>query len=167
MKDLVDEMVKDWAAECPELDWSPLGVVVRIQLLGKALSESAEQALAEHDLKLWEYDVLSALRRQGKPYELAASELARASMLTSGTITTRIDGLEQRGLVGRIPDPDDRRSVRVRLTQTGIEAIDQAIRTRIAKAEAQLQALSNRERLHVSAALRKLMGHAAANLRAA
>ncbi len=157
MKDLVDELVVDWAEERPELDCSGLGVVLRIQFLAKLLTESAERCLEEFGLKLWEYDVMSALRRQGTPYEMLASELARASMLTSGTITTRIDGLEQRGLVERRPDVSDRRAINVRLTRNGLATIHGAISARMAGAETQLQWLSGKERDALSGALRKLL----------
>ena len=160
MNDLVDDLIDEWASERPGLDCSALSVVVRIQLLGKLLGESAEEALAGHGLKLWEYDVLSALRRQGKPYELLASDLAKASMLTSGTITTRVDGLEGRGLVRRRSDPSDRRAVRVRLTQKGKEVVDGAIHTRVDRADDQLRALSSKQRLSVSTALRKILATA-------
>ena len=109
MGDQVDELLQDWNAERPELDYSALGVVVRIQLLGKLLQRSAEAALRPLQLKLWEYDVLSALRRKGRPYEQPATELARLTMLTTGAMTTRIDRLEEKGLVTRTTDPNDRR----------------------------------------------------------
>ncbi len=157
MKDLVDELMNEWAEQRPELDCSGLGVVVRVQFLAKLLNESAERCVAEFGLKLWEYDVLSALRRQGKPYEMLASELARASMLTSGTVTTRIDGLEARGLVERRPDRNDRRAINVRLTRQGLATIDEAIGARVARAENQLQWLSARERDAMSTGLRKLL----------
>jgi DNA-binding MarR family transcriptional regulator len=157
MRDLVDDLLNEWAGQRPELDCSALGVVVRVQLLAKLLCESAEVSLAEFDLKLWEYDVLSALRRQGKPYEMLASELARDSLLTSGTMTTRIDGLEARGLVARHRDQNDRRAVRIRLTEHGLGVIDDAIGTRISAAENQLRRLDANERHQVSDALRKVL----------
>jgi DNA-binding MarR family transcriptional regulator len=157
MKDFVDDLLDGWAGQRPELDFSALGVVVRIQLLGKLLGESAEAALAEFGLRLWEYDVLSALRRQGKPFELLGSELARESMLTSGTVTTRIDGLEQRGLVKRRRDSQDRRAVRIRLTRAGLQTIDDAIYARLARAEEQLDGLPQKDRQTLSSALRKVL----------
>ena len=157
MRDFVDDLLNEWARQRPELDCSALGVVVRLQLLAKLLCDSAEESLVEFDLKLWEYDVLSALRRQGKPYEMLASELARDSMLTSGTITTRIDGLEERGLVERRPDVNDRRAINIRLTRQGLDAINDAIGARISAAEQQLGGLSNAERNQLSDALRKVL----------
>lgn len=157
MGDQVDQLLRDWNSERPELDYSTLGVVVRIQLLGKLLQRSAEQALRPLKLKLWEYDVLSALRRKGKPYEQPATELARLTMLTSGAMTTRVDRLEAKGLVKRTTDPHDRRGVNVRLTKFGLRTIDQAIQTRLEVAEAQLASLSKRECQALSDGLRKLL----------
>jgi DNA-binding MarR family transcriptional regulator len=141
MSDQVDQLLEDWNAERPELDYSPLGVVVRIQLLGKLLQRSAEVALRPLKLKLWEYDVLSALRR----------------MLTSGAMTTRVDRLEAKGLVERTTDPEDRRGVNVKLTKNGLGVIDQAIQTRLEIAEAQLKSLSERESKSLTEGLRKLL----------
>jgi len=157
MRDLVDELLAEWSGERPELDCQPLGIVVRVQLLGKLLCRNAEEALRPLGMKLWEYDVLSALRRQGTPYQLSASELARAAMLSSGAMTTRVDRLEQRGLVRRHVDPEDRRGVQVRLTKAGRQLIDQAIAARLRAAEQQLDALGPAERKSVSDGLRKIL----------
>lgn len=156
MEDQVDRLLQQWAQERPELDCSRLSVVVRILLLAKVFRQSAEKALAPLDLKLWEYDVLSALRRQGPPFQLPATELARASMLTSGAMTNRIDRLEARGLVVRIPDATDRRGVNVRLTDAGRRLTDAAIEARLAAANGQLAMLSAQERRAVSDSLRKV-----------
>jgi len=157
MGDLVDDLLAEWAEERPDQDFSALGVVVRIQLLSKLLTEGAEEALAELGLKLWEYDVLSALRRQGSPYEMNATELAQASLLTSGTITTRIDGLEARGLVARKPSPEDRRAVQIRLTRAGLALTEKAIAARLASANSQLSFLSARQRSSLSQGLGQML----------
>ncbi len=162
MNDVIDDMQAAWAEQRPDVDFSSLGAVVRIQLLAKLFNENAEQALAQFGLKLWEYDVLSALRRQGAPYELLASELARASMLTSGTVTTRVDGLERRKLVKRFRDTKDRRIVRTRLTALGLKTIDGAIAARITSADEQLSVLSSREFRSMTSALRKVLSVATA-----
>ncbi len=157
MEDQVDKLLNQWARERPELDCSSLSVVVRVQFLAKLCQQSAERALARLDLRLWEYDVLSGLRRQGAPYQMSATALARASMLTSGAMTTRIDRLEARGLVVRIAEPTDRRGVNVRLTEYGQQLTDQAIEARLTAADTQLEALSGTERHAASAVLRKVL----------
>ena len=157
MKDAVDRLLEQWRQERPELDVSGLGLAVRIEMLAKLLRRSTEQSLARVGLKPWQYDVLSALRRQGPPYELPATELARESLLTSGAMTTRIDHLEEQGLVERQPDPHDRRGVRVHLTARGREVIDAAIHARFMAAETSVQGLDSAERLTVEAGLRRLL----------
>lgn len=155
--DSVDRLLAQWRQERPELDVSGLAIVVRIERAAKLLRLGTAQSLAAVGLKPWEYDVLSALRRQGPPYELLANQLAEASLLTSGAMTTRIDNLEARAWVRRKRDSADRRAVKVRLTSKGLALIDSAIRTRLQAADASTGALSDRERIHVEAGLRKLL----------
>jgi DNA-binding MarR family transcriptional regulator len=155
--DPVDRLLVQWAQERPELDCSSLSVVVRVLFLAKILRRDAEKALARLDLKLWEYDVLSALRRQGPPFQMAATALARESMLTTGAMTNRIDRLEQRGLVIRRPDPVDGRGVQVLLSDKGRSLTDAAIEARLSAAQAQLRALDPGERQSMADSLRKLL----------
>ena len=113
-------------------------------------------ALAPLDLELFEYDVLSALRRQGRPFALPATGLAKETGLSSGAMTNRIDKLEARGLVKRKPDKSDRRAVIVSLTAEGRRAIDEAIQLRLDAADESLQGLSAREHNDLAALLRKV-----------
>jgi len=136
---------------------SGLSLPVRIEMLAKLLRSSTANSLSKVGLKTWQYDVLSALRRQGPPYELPATELARSSLLTSGAMTTRIDQLEAQQLVHRQPDPDDRRGVLVRLTAEGAAVIDKAIEARLSAAEASIEGLNAKERNAIESGLRKLL----------
>jgi DNA-binding MarR family transcriptional regulator len=156
-KDSVDEMLDQWSLERPDLDTSALRVVVRVLLLHKSFLKQATSSLSEVDLELWEYDVLSALRRQGAPYELAATELARATSLSPGAMTNRIDKLTDKKLVTRKPDPADRRGVVVALTTKGIGVIDKAIQLRLEAADKAIQGLSKKERATLATLLRKVV----------
>src|SRR5215831_14639560 len=91
--DEVDDLVAAWQAERPDLDVRPMQVLSRISRLAKHLDRERRAAFAAHDLETWEFDVLSALRRQGAPYELSPGALLRATLVTSGTMTNRIDRL--------------------------------------------------------------------------
>lgn len=155
-QDIVDELIRQWAIEHPDMDTAALGVVVRLQFLAKRLQTRTTRALASYDLKLWEYDVLSVLRRQGSPYELPANELAESVMLTSGAMTTRIDGLESRKLVRRRQARSDRRSVLVRLTKKGVQRVDAAIGTRVRDANDALTMLSASEIEQITEALSRV-----------
>lgn len=156
MDDRIDTLVHQWAAERPELNSSSLDVIARVQELAKLLRRDEDEQLAKLKLKMWEYDVLSALRRQGAPYSLPASRLAHLSMLSSGAMTNRIDRLEERGLIERRSDPDDRRGVLVMLTAEGRKLIDEALESRLALAEAQVSLLSSQERTALASGLRKV-----------
>jgi DNA-binding MarR family transcriptional regulator len=156
-KDTVDHTLGQWRRERPDLAFSGLAVALRIDILAKLLRRGTERTLAAHQIKIWEYDVLSALRRQGEPYALPATELANAALLTTGAMTTRIDHLEERRLVQREPDPDDRRGVRISLTKRGVTVIDRAVESRLAAAESAVSCLSPGERSAIERSLRKLL----------
>src|SRR6266516_3754001 len=89
-------------------------------------------------------DVLSCLRRQGSPYRLSPGNLLKATMVTSGTMTNRIDRLEESGLVRRSPDPDDKRGVRVSLTDKGLERVDDALADLLSRERGMLSCLTDR-----------------------
>lgn len=164
-KDIIDNLLDQWATERPGIDVSSLGVVVRIQVLAKLQQQSATAALKKHGLKLWEYDVLSVLRRQGKPFELPSTEIADAALLTSGAMTTRIDGLEDRGLVLRRRSKNDKRSTLVRLSARGKALVDRAIKTRLDDANEFLLEMPAKDRNMLAALLRNLIVEAAGGVR--
>jgi DNA-binding MarR family transcriptional regulator len=126
-RDEVDDIVASWRAERPDLDVTPLQVLSRISRLAKHLDRARRAAFAAHGLETWEFDVLSALRRQGPPYQLSPGALLHATLVTSGTMTNRIDRLVAAGLVARHRDPRDKRGVLVRLTGAGRGTADAAL----------------------------------------
>lgn len=156
-KDVIDDILDQWSAQRPELDTASLGVVIRIMSLYRSFSREAARALTPLGLELWEYDVLSALRRQGGACALAATALARETGLSTGAMTNRIDGLEDRDLVRRRRDEDDRRSVIVELTAEGRRVIDEAIRHRLEAANDSLRDLGPRQRNQLADLLRTVI----------
>ena len=139
VRDEVDELVAAWARERSELDLAPVAVFSRISRLARHLDLARREAFSRHDIESWEFDVLAALRRAGAPYELSPGRLLRETLVTSGTMTNRVDRLAQRSFVERYPDPDDRRGVIVRLTREGGATVDAAFDALLA-AEAELLA---------------------------
>ncbi|MGD1858083.1 MAG: MarR family winged helix-turn-helix transcriptional regulator [Leptolyngbyaceae cyanobacterium] len=123
-QDTIDKILAQWKQEAPALDVSSLAVVGRVLQLAQLLSKHRETVLADFDLTVWSFDMLATLRRQGPPYQLKPTELYQWLMLSSGAMTNRIDRLEKNGLVTRLRDPDDRRSVIVQLSDAGVERID-------------------------------------------
>lgn len=132
-KDRIDEILEQWQQESPELDVSALAVVGRVLRIARLLEKHRETVLAEYSLNVWSFDVLATLRRQGSPYQLKPTDLYGLLMLSSGAMTNRIDRLEEEGVVVRVRDPDDRRSVSVQLTPKGVELIDAIMPTLLEK----------------------------------
>lgn len=127
MRDEVDGIVAAWKRERPDLDVAPLEVLSRITRLARQLDIARRSAFADHGLETWGFDVLAALRRAGAPYQLTPGQLIHENLVTSGTITNRLDRLEEDGLVTRHPDPSDGRGTLVRITDKGIKLIDAAL----------------------------------------
>ena len=157
MQDQVDRILKQWDDERPDLDASGLGVLSRVLRLGKHIEADLRRSLAPFGLDPSSFDVLAALRRQGKPYSLSPTELRRAAMLSSGAMTNRIDRLEERSLVERSADPNDRRGLRVHLTPEGLSLIDQALEIRFSSAEELASRLADDELDQLARLLRKLL----------
>jgi DNA-binding MarR family transcriptional regulator len=157
MRDEVDELTEAWARERPDLELGPVAVFSRISRLARHLDLARREAFTRHGMESWEFDVLAALRRAGAPYELSPGRLLRATLVTSGTMTNRIDRLADRGFVERHPDPDDRRGVIVRLTRDGKSAVDGAF-TALIEAEKELLAtLPASEQKELAGLLRRLL----------
>ncbi len=157
LRDEVDELVAGWHAERPDLDVEPLQVLSRVSRLARHLDRARTAAFAAHGLQTWEFDVLSALRRQGPPYQLSPGALLRATLVTSGTMTNRIDRLADAGLVSRRPDPADKRGVLVALTDSGRAATDAALADLLTSERELLTGLDDTQRRQLAALLRILL----------
>ena len=157
MQDEVDELVEAWRRERADLDLTPVEVFSRIGRLARHLDLARRTAFAAHDIESWEFDVLAALRRAGGDYQLSPGRLIKETLVTSGTMTNRVDRLAARGLVERLPDPHDRRGVLVRLTGAGRVTVDGAFEA-LLDAERQLLAdLPAKDRTQLAALLLTLM----------
>jgi DNA-binding MarR family transcriptional regulator len=157
MADEVDLILDAWARELPALDVTPLGSLSRLSRLARHLDRARKDAFAAHELEVWEFDVLAALRRQGSPYELSPGELIRATLSTSGTMTNRVNRLEGRGLVIRQPNNDDRRGVLVQLTDEGRTRVQDALADLLDYERRVLSVLRPEERDELTDVLRRLL----------
>jgi DNA-binding MarR family transcriptional regulator len=157
LRDEVDDLVAAWQAQRPDLDVEPLQVLSRISRLARHLDIARRGAFANHGLESWAFDVLSALRREGPPFQLTPGALLRATLVTSGTMTNRIDRLADADLVRREPDPSDRRGVLVTLTDRGRERVDAALADLLHSERALLTGLDRRERRQLADLMRTLL----------
>ena len=157
MRDEVDELVEAWARERTDLDLAPVAVFSRVTRLARRLDLLRREAFSAHGIESWEFDVLAALRRAGKPYQLSPGRLLRETLVTSGTMTNRVDRLTARGFVERLADPADRRGVIVRLTPEGKKAVDGAFAALLDAESRLLSGLSDRDRTKLASLLRPLL----------
>jgi len=144
MKDEVDRIINAWEKERPDLDFSPLAILSRISRISRQLDIARRNAFA--DLENWGFDVLAALRRVGAPYQLSPSQLMQETMVTSGTITNRLDRLEELDLIKRNPDPNDGRGIIVTLTKSGMRTVDKAMEDLLSRERELIKSLTKNER---------------------
>lgn len=155
--DLTDGLLERWRAARPDVDVEPLHVTARLSRIGPLLARRQEEVFGRYGLNRGEVGALSALRVAGPPHRLSPTRLGKGLMLSSAGVTSRIDRLERRGFVRRLPDPADRRGVIIELTEAGREVVDAAVAA-LAISDAQLVGrLDPDEVAQLSDLLRKLL----------
>ncbi|MDR2348401.1 MAG: MarR family transcriptional regulator [Bifidobacteriaceae bacterium] len=126
-QDATARVVEAWRRQRPDLDAAPLEVFSRVTRLAKYLDQVRQAVFERHRLQGWEFDVLAELRRSGSPYQLTPGQMSAEMLVSSGTMTNRIDRLQAAGLVQRREDPSDGRVIQVRLTKPGLARVDEAM----------------------------------------
>ncbi|HET8988845.1 MAG TPA: MarR family transcriptional regulator, partial [Humibacillus sp.] len=152
--DEVGGLVDAWRRERPDVDVSSIGIVMPVLRLAATVAERRAVVLAAHELDQSHLDVLSALRRSGPPYRLTAGELSRRCRVTPGATTQRVQAMERDGLVERVREDPDRRTVHVRLTTLGLRRLDDIFAEVVAADESLLAGLSAAQRTTLESALR-------------
>ena len=155
--DSVDRILAGWAAQRPDLDFAPVGVVTRISRVRSHLDAGVEALLADYGLTGPDFRVIVALRRDGPPHAMTQARLMAELALTSGTVSVRVDRLVERGIVVREPSAGDRRAQVVRLTAEGVRLFDELGPRHLANEDRLLSALSAEERELLAALLRRLL----------
>lgn len=154
--DPIDELVDEWESVHPDLAFEPMALFARCNRFVTLARRRLEATLAGHGLSVGEFDVLSALRRRDDPFVLRPSELADRVMVTRAGVTSRVDRLEEKGLVARHRDPSDRRSEPIALTDAGRRLVDDALAAYLAEQERVFASLSPTQRHQLGALLRRL-----------
>jgi DNA-binding MarR family transcriptional regulator len=156
--DLTDRLLSGWDDARPELAVGSLQVTARLSRIGPHLARRQEAVFSRFGLNRGEVGALSALRIAGPPHRLSPTRLAKGLMLSSAGVTSRIDRLERRGLVRRLPDPDDRRGVIIELTQEGLDMVDAAVAANSMSDQHLLARLEPEELVELERLLRKVLG---------
>ncbi len=156
-RDLIDGKLELWAGQIPHLDLATEGIVERIQKLEQRFHRAMDETLAEFDLKRGEWLLLGALRGSGAPYRRSPGQLADDLALSSGAMTHRLDRMEGAGLIRRLRDPDDRRSLQIELTDAGWQLWRDSTGAQARKEALIAAGLSDEEKEQLNHLLRRLM----------
>jgi DNA-binding MarR family transcriptional regulator len=157
LQDSIDRILDEWRQQRPDLDFWPVGLITRMGRVRAHFEASLAALFRQHGLGPADFDVIVTLRRAGHPYRLPQATLMRELALTSGTISVRVDRLQQAGLVEREPDPSDRRSALVRLTDRGLRTFDRVAPAHLANEERLLSALTPKQQEVLADLLRRLL----------
>ncbi len=156
--DRVDKIRAQWNRERPDLDVGPMELIGRFKRITQHLTDGMGKTFAEHALNGASFDVLATLRRSGAPFQLSPGDLMATTMVTSGTMTNRIDQLEKAGLVERISNPDDGRSFIIALTEKGFGVVDRAVAAHVETQHDLVAGLSISEQNSLNDLLKKYLG---------
>ncbi|MDZ8119494.1 MarR family winged helix-turn-helix transcriptional regulator [Pontiella agarivorans] len=155
--DRVDVILDQWRRERPDLELAAMGTIGRIKRSAAFAQRNLGEVFSVYNLTLWEFDVLATLRRSGKPCRMSPTELFSMLMITSGTMTHRMNRLETRGLIERLANPADSRSRLVQLTKKGFDLINEAVSAHVDNIEALLAPLGSDDRDELDRLLRKVL----------
>lgn len=155
-EDAVDRIIKGWSRQVPGFDPGPLQVFGRLNRVARLLDNNLRAFFQEHGLGIADYDLMAALFRVGPPYMAKPSSLARSSLLTSAGITLRVDRIVKTGMVERIHDLDDRRSVYVQLTDQGLDLVSRIALLNRERQRRMLDSLTSAEAAVLEDVFRKL-----------
>jgi DNA-binding MarR family transcriptional regulator len=157
-RDHVDNFLEEISGDLPsDLDLTVEGIVERVSGINRRIRWMHDETLDQLDLTMSDWHVLTSLRWAGEPHRRKAGELARRADLTTGAMTSRLDALEKEGLVRRLRDPDDRRSVLVELTEKGRQKHEQGLDIQGAKEALLAEALTAQEKEQLNGLLRRVM----------
>jgi DNA-binding MarR family transcriptional regulator len=157
--DRADAVVEQWSKERPDLDAGVMAEVGRLLFAARQLEQGIGRTAHKAGLGVPEGDILFTLRRSGEPYRLSPSRLAEWLFVTSGTMTGRLDRLEERSLIRRVPNPEDRRGMDVELTAEGRRLADEMVAAHVENEERLMSGLTRNERRALQKILRKLLAH--------
>ncbi len=155
--DRIDKVVNQWQRERPDLDVSSMGLIGRVRNIDLHLTREMEKVFTEFGLNVSSFDVLATLRRTGHPYRLSPGEMLATLMVTSGTMTNRIDQLEKAGLVLREPNPADGRGFLISLTDKGLALIDRAIEFHVKNQERLVAGLTTEQQQRLNQLLSQFL----------
>ena len=156
LRDFVDSLEEEWKAQVPQLQTEPISVVARLVRMSYYVERRVAINLARYDLNRGEFEVLAVLTRN--PEENITPKILQTKILiTSGGLSNRIRKLEEKGLLVRLSDPNDRRGVILKSTEKGKEITRQAVTSHVEVERQIASGLSPEEQRELASLLKRLI----------
>lgn len=157
--DRIDALVSQWLTQRPDIDNATMLLLARLSRAAELWNQRVDRLAEDYGVNKGDGDVMFALRRAGAPFRLSPTALARGLLMTTGTMTGRLDRLEKRGLIARTPNPEDRRSLDVMLTEDGLRLVEEAVTKHDANLREIASVLTAEDRIELDRLTRKLITH--------
>lgn len=160
-KDSADLHVARWRDHWVDIPFDEQieAAMVRILRINRYLDETTRTAVSQAGLQDFEYHTLHTLMIRDTPGRASPSALAKDLGISAAGVTGRLDGLERRGYLKRIPGIADRRRVDVEVTRAGLKAWRRAMALRAVAEEDLADALTRKELATLNRLLKKLSMH--------
>jgi DNA-binding MarR family transcriptional regulator len=160
-KDAADLHVERWRDHWIDISFDDEveALTVRLLNLARYLREAKQAALVETGLQDFEYDTLHKLMIRETPGHASPGQLAQDLGVSNAGMTGRLDGMEKKGWVKRMPGAEDRRRVDVEVTRAGAAIWRRAMAVRGSAEDELGAALGRRELVTLNRLLRKLNLH--------
>jgi DNA-binding MarR family transcriptional regulator len=150
----------DFTQEYPDADPASTELVATLFRTGSALRTEYDRLfVASVDLNEAATNTLAVVEGAGEP--LTPSEISERTLIASATMTSTLDRLERQGYLRRLPNPEDRRSVLVEVTEAGRALCDRVLPGIHSVERALMGELTARERAQLLALLAKVLRGAA------
>jgi DNA-binding MarR family transcriptional regulator len=139
---LIDETIRTWSDERPDLDFASMELSLKLNSIVRAVSDEIARQIDDLGINLGEFDVLATLRRHGRGAKLTPKEIAAATFVTPSGLTNRLARLEKMGLISRHSDPSDGRGALIKITADGKRVADRGIEIVVAAEDRYMNELS-------------------------
>lgn len=154
--DFVDTLIAEWLDTVPSLDLSGLPIIARIVRMSHYISQFVDANFSRYNLNVGEFEVLAALARN-PDRQLSPKDLQKKILISSGGLSNRINRLEEKKYIVRMPDPSDRRGVIVKITPEGRKLTLEAVVTHVAIEKALIQGLEAKDQDDLAKLMKKLI----------
>ncbi|GEM_PF-2844750 len=153
--DHIDHLLASWHTTLPGRDFADMALVTRLLRITTLLIKRIMPVIERAGLNQGEFDVLATLYRNGG--KLSPTTLYQRLLITSGAMSNRLDTLAQKGLIQRLANPADKRSMEVIISNEGRQLFEPLLEMYLQQLALTLPPADQRDALNQG--LRQLLLH--------